>query len=320
MHRSTDRRSTFLESLQVLKMLLVEQPTITWDALRYITGQITYGGRVTDDWDRRCYNAILNLFYTTDILRDGYAFSLSGTYYAPPVGDLDSFKAYVNGLPLDDHPEVFGLHANASIAFQQRETGYLIETVLGLQPRTGTGAAAGRSPDVIVGELAAEIARNMPSALRNDEAGPKTFVMRGAHMDSQATVLSQEMARFNRLLGVMSSSLTDLQRAIRGEVLLSEELDRMYTSLLNNGVPGNWTAVAYPSLKPLASWVADLHARIAFMRKWLTGGQPAAFWLSGFFFPQGFMTGVLQVRWRVCARMLPLRCDHIPVFLVDSCS
>jgi len=147
---------------------------------------------------------------------------------------------------------------------------------------------------VIVGELAAEIARNMPAALRGDEAGPRTFVMRGAHMDSQATVLSQEMARFNRLLGVMTSSLADLQRAIRGEVLLSEELDRMYTALLNNQVPANWAAVAYPSLKPLASWVSDLHARIAFMRKWLVGGQPEAFWLSGFFFPQGFMTGTLQ--------------------------
>ena len=280
-------------SLQVLKMLLVEQPTITWDALRYITGQITYGGRVTDDWDRRCYNAILNLFYSTDILREGYAFSLSGTYYAPPIGDLESYKTYVSGLPMDDHPEVFGLHANASIAFQQRETGYILETVLELQPRTG-GGAAGRSPDVIVAELASEIERGMPAALRMDEAGPHTFVMRGEHMDSQATVLSQEMARFNRLLGVMGSSLSDLQRAIRGEVLLSEELDKMFSALLNNQVPANWAVVAYPSLKPLASWVSDLHARIAFMRKWLCGGQPSAFWLSGFFFPQGFMTGTLQ--------------------------
>ncbi len=60
----------------------------------------------------------------------------------------------------------------------------------------------------------------------------------------------------------------------------------MYTALLNNLVPKNWEAAAYPSLKPLASWVKDLHARIHFMRDWLVHGQPAVFWMSGFFFPQ----------------------------------
>lgn len=59
-------------------------------------------------------------------------------------------------------------------------------------------------------------------------------------------------------------------------------------------MPGNWENVAYPSLKPLASWVKDLHARIAMLREWLVNGQPKSFWLSGFFFPQGFMTGTLQ--------------------------
>ncbi|RYG52936.1 hypothetical protein EON66_09295, partial [archaeon] len=120
------------------------------------------------------------------------------------------------------------------------------------------------------------------------------FQYHGEHMDSLGTVLSHEMARFNKLLDAMTSSLADLQRAIRGEVLLSEELDRMYTSMLNNAVPANWEAAAYPSLRPLASWVKDVHARFAFMRTWLRNGQPRAFWLSGFFFPQGFLTGVLQ--------------------------
>jgi dynein heavy chain len=274
-------------------MLLVEQPEIPWDALRYVTGQINYGGRVTDDWDRRCLMAILGKYYTPSVLDDSYKFSESGLYFSPAVGPLDSFKEYVNSLPLNDPPEIFGMHNNANIANQQAETDIMIKTALSLQPRA-SGNSAGRSPDQIVAELAADIAKHLPAILRLEEAGPTSFLMKGEHMDSLGTVLSQELARFNKLLEVMAVSLFDLQRAIRGEVLLSEELDKMYTALLNNQVPPNWEAAAYPSLKPLASWVKDLHARIAFMRTWLQDGPPKAFWLSGFFFPQGFLTGALQ--------------------------
>jgi hypothetical protein len=42
-----------------------------------------------------------------------------------------------------------------------------------------------------------------------------------------------------------------------------------------------WRAAAYPSLKPLASWVVDYQERVAFMRSWLTRGPPSCFWLPG---------------------------------------
>lgn len=84
-----------------------------------------------------------------------------------------------------------------------------------------------------------------------------------------------------------------LSKAVKGLVIMSPELDEMCTALTKNLVPPNWSAVAYPSLKSLASWIKDLCARVEFMREWLKHGNPHAFWLSGFFFPHGFMTGTL---------------------------
>ena len=68
---------------------------------------------------------------------------------------------------------------------------------------------------------------------------------------------------------------------------MSAELDATYYSMLNNQVPKLWDKLAYPSLKPLASWIADLADRVAFMLEWLTNGNPTCYWISGFFFPQG---------------------------------
>lgn len=106
------------------------------------------------------------------------------------------------------------------------------------------------------------------------------------------------MEKFNRMLKVMRNSILDLEKAIGGFIVMSETLDGMYLSYQNNVVPANWAKVAYPSLKPLASWFLDLKERCVFMDDWLVNGTPKSFWISGLFFPQGFMTGCLQTHSR----------------------
>ena len=59
-------------SMTVLKMLLNEQEMVPWDAMIYVTGEINYGGRVTDNWDRRCLANILKRFYSPEILEEKY--------------------------------------------------------------------------------------------------------------------------------------------------------------------------------------------------------------------------------------------------------
>ncbi|KAL8202930.1 UNVERIFIED_CONTAM: Dynein heavy chain 6, axonemal [Gekko kuhli] len=89
-------------------------------------------------------------------------------------------------------------------------------------------------------------------------------------------------------------SLETLNKAIAGFVVMSEEMERVYHSFLNNQVPTLWANAAYPSLKPLGGWVKDLVLRTGFVDFWLKRGPPKSFWISGFFFPQGFLTGTLQ--------------------------
>jgi dynein heavy chain len=98
-------------------MLLSEGETIPWDAMLFVTGHINYGGRVTDDWDRRCLITILKKFITTDILEDAYRFSDNHDYFVPPQQAVSEYIAYIDKLPMTDDPQVFGMHENANITF-----------------------------------------------------------------------------------------------------------------------------------------------------------------------------------------------------------
>ncbi|KAI8619311.1 dynein heavy chain and region D6 of dynein motor-domain-containing protein [Chytriomyces sp. MP71] len=290
-------------SITILKNILTENKQIPWDALLYLTGEITFGGRVTDDWDRRTVRSILNKYYTINIMDDNYRFSLSGVYYAPPDGDLSSFKAYIDSLPFNEEPSIFGMHENANISYQLQESRRIVRTVLEVQPRLVSGVAGLKAPEDTVTDVASAILDSLPDLLTIDlyvtdfsEGNSDLFARDegGRMLNSLSTVLGQEASRFNRLLKIVKNSLAALLKAVKGLVVMSVELELVFQSLLNNEVPKAWANAAYPSLKPLAAWVKDLHLRVSELADWIDNGQPSSFWLPGFFFPQGFLTGVLQ--------------------------
>ena len=66
------------------------------------------------------------------------------------------------------------------------------------------------------------------------------------------------------------------------------------TDTTSGQVPDLWEKKAYPSLKPLGAWADDLMARLDFITKWVDENTPIVYWISGFYFPQAFLTGTRQ--------------------------
>uniref|UniRef100_A0A8C7MG37 Dynein axonemal heavy chain 1 n=1 Tax=Oncorhynchus kisutch TaxID=8019 RepID=A0A8C7MG37_ONCKI len=271
-----------------LKMFLDEYQDIPYKVLKYTAGEINYGGRVTDDWDRRCILNVLEDFYCPAVINKHWLIP----NHQPLISVLlvsQGYLAYIRGLPINDTPEIFGLHDNANISFAQNEAFALLGAVVQLQPKAA--ASGGKAREEIVEEIVAGIVEKVPQPISVQEVMTKYPVQ---YEESMNTVLIQEVIRYNRLLVVISQSLSDIVKALKGLVVMSSELELMANSLFINKVPDMWQAKAYPSLKPLASWVSDLLQRIKFLHGWISDGVPPVFWISGFFFPQAFLTGTLQ--------------------------
>ncbi|KAK0675118.1 DYH3 protein, partial [Pygoscelis papua] len=289
-------------SMRQIQMFLNEYEEIPFEALTYLTGECNYGGRVTDDKDRRLLLSLLSIVYSKDIEQDKYMLAPGDDYYIPPHGPYESYIEYLRSLPITTHPEVFGLHENADITKDNQETNQLFSGVLLTLPREAGGG--GKSPQETVEDLAQDILSKLPSGFDVQEVMKVYPVL---YEESMNTVLRQELIRFNRLTEVVRSSLTNLGKAIKGQVLMSSELEDVFNSMLMGKVPSMWAAKSYPSLKPLGSYVSDLLCRLVFFQDWVINGLPTVFWLSGFFFTQSFLTGVLQNY----ARKYTIPIDHI---------
>ncbi|XP_073915702.1 dynein axonemal heavy chain 3 isoform X2 [Castor canadensis] len=276
-------------SVRQIQMFLNEYKEVPFDALTYLTGECNYGGRVTDDKDRRLLLSLLSTFYCKEIEQDHYFLAPGETYYIPPHGSYQTYIEYLRTLPITAHPEVFGLHENADITKDNQETNQLFQGVLLTLPRQSGGS--GKSPQEVVEELAQDILSKLPNDFDLEKVMKLYPVV---YKESMNTVLRQELIRFNRLTKVVRRSLIDLGRAIKGQVLMSSELEEVFNSVLVGKVPVMWAAKSYPSLKPLGGYVADLLARLAFFQEWIDKGPPVVFWISGFYFTQSFLTGVSQ--------------------------
>jgi dynein heavy chain len=92
----------------------------------------------------------------------------------------------------------------------------------------------------------------------------------------------------------MRETLVNLKRAVKGEVVMTPELDAVGSAMAANKVPALWMKVSFASLKPLGSYMVDLQKRLAMFNDWVANGPPNLFWISGIFFTQAFFTGLLQ--------------------------
>ncbi|KPA83847.1 putative dynein heavy chain [Leptomonas pyrrhocoris] len=272
--------------------------------IRYLIAEASYGGRVTDDWDRRVLNTYMAQYMCPEVIsQDRYPLASAEEYYIPDdCNTLQAYKNHCAQLPITDPPEAFGQHANADIASRIAESTALLDSLINVNTtlvRDGGGGGGGGGATQVVTqeqrclEILASIEEPSKAATPGllDYAAIYEYT-EGDRENALNTCLLQEVQRYNVLLQKIHRQKAELRRAVKGEIVMSEELETIFNALLLGRVPPPWMS-AYPSLKPLASWAVDLVERIDQMRLW-SQRTPTVFWLSGFTYPTGFLKSLQQ--------------------------
>lgn len=292
-----------LLSLYLQKSFEDNDEFLPWGSLKYLIGDAMYGGRVSDDMDRRILKTYLEEYMGDFLFDDCQKFNFSKVgfeYVLPEWGELHNYTEMVEALPLTNSPAVFGLHPNAEIGYYSNAVKAMWLDLISLQPRRA-GSGEGMSREEYIGSTAKDIFSKVP--LTSMDAGSYDLLQIRALLCKRnnsdiitpcQVVLLQELERWNNLVKKMAISLLDLQRALVGEIGMSDELDSLGDSVFNGFLPNMWRRLAPETQKPLGSWMIHYTSRYNLYEAWINTGEPAVIWLSGLHIPESYLTALVQ--------------------------
>jgi dynein heavy chain len=280
-----------------LNLMETKKRPVDWITVNYMVCDVQYGGKITDDWDRRLFNTYGRRFLAEGCLAADFRFvEGNDTYYIPPVNtDIEVYRKYIESLPLVDDPEVFGLHANADLAYRTAQTKSTRPTIQDIQPKEG-GGGGGLTREEIVLKMVDDLQGKLPPDY-NGEATKQGIKALGGLGKPLNICLKQEIDRMQKVLKTLRTILSDLKLAIAGTIVMSPILAGSLDALFNAKVPDPWTKVMPVSMPVevlIGVWFVNMTTRAEQLTNWLKNGRPLTFWLTGFFNPSGFLTASRQ--------------------------
>jgi len=220
-------------------------------------------------------------------------------YSIPDGQEVEEFVALIDSFPTLDSPEIFGLHPNADLTFRVKEVQGVLNSLGQTQPKNATSSdSGGETKDETVMNKATDFLSKLPETYNDDDVREKIQKIGG--LGSPLTiVLFQEVQRMQNVIRRVRAALTQLQQAIKGEVVVTKEVLNVLDAIYDARVPHSWMYSAGGDelswLCPaLGMWFASLLQRDNQLHTWLNTGRPNCFWISGFTNPQGFLTAMKQ--------------------------
>ncbi|XP_034521541.1 LOW QUALITY PROTEIN: cytoplasmic dynein 2 heavy chain 1 [Ailuropoda melanoleuca] len=278
---------------------------VQWEFLHGLLENAIYGGRIDNYFDLRVLQSYLKQFFNSSIIdvlnqrnkKSVFPYSLS----LPKSCSILDYRAVIEKLPEDDRPSFFGLPANIARSSQRIISSQVISQLKVL----GRSAAAGCKFDreIWSNELSPVLnlwkKLNQNSNLIHQKVSPPND--RPGSPILSFIILEQ----FNaiRLVQSIHQSLAALSKVIRGTTLLSSEVQKLASALLNQKCPLAWQSKWEGPEDPL-QYLRGLVARALAIQSWVERAEKQALLsdtldLSELFHPDTFLNALRQETARV---------------------
>jgi len=274
---------------------------VPWLDLKYLFGQIIYGGHIVNDFDRVTCSTLLDFFMRDALLEDGtelYPFvdqQAGCSFRTVAPTSWANYMEHIDQTMGPESPLSHGLHPNAEIDSRTTLSTTLVNQLAMLQDTSQISEENNISPEMKAETSLIEILDTFKDRLFDIEA--LRTELDGDSMGPYQNVFLQECESLNALLNEISRTLDELNLGFAGDLTMSAAMEELMYNLYEDTVPSSWSRLAWPSMRPLGSWLIDVNNRLNQLQTWTEHvvDIPRSTWLGGLRNPQSFLTAIKQV-------------------------
>ncbi|CAK9104463.1 Dynein axonemal heavy chain 17 (Axonemal beta dynein heavy chain 17) (Axonemal dynein heavy chain-like protein 1) (Ciliary dynein heavy chain 17) (Ciliary dynein heavy chain-like protein 1) (Dynein axonemal light chain 2) [Durusdinium trenchii] len=269
-----------------------------WEDLKYIFGEIIYGGHIVNDFDRLLAITLLDHLMRDELLDEmelfPFAEGTNASLKSPLPTTVDRYLEYIEENVRVDTPVAYGMHPNAEIDFRTTQSNQLFSLLDALRPQDGGGAQeTAISPQLTAENMTNEILDRFSESFLDLESVHDVIEEKGPYQN----VFLQECEALNKLLAEMRRSLNELTMGFAGELTMSDDMEALLVAMHQGKVPKTWERLAWPSTRSLPLWLSDLTQRLGQLSQWTSNPHeiPRVTWIAGLVYPTSFLTAVKQM-------------------------
>jgi len=283
-------KGDLVASKDVLFNYIESNSIVPWNDLRYLFGEIMYGGHITDNIDRRLESTYLLEYLKPEMLDADI--ELAPGFNGPPPMDFQEYHTYIDENLPPESPYLYGLHPNAEIDYLTNTSERLFTEVLGMQATTSSSDSGAPSKADVVRDALEEMLEKVPDTFNMFEMAQRVPI---EERTPYINVAFQEASRFNRLLFAVGNGLREVRLGLKGELTVTPAMESIENALYFDTVPDHWGVVLGPSTMPLGAWFINVQDRYKKLEAWIGDfALPSCVWLGGIFNPQAFLTAIAQ--------------------------
>ncbi|EKX40179.1 hypothetical protein GUITHDRAFT_75827, partial [Guillardia theta CCMP2712] len=248
-----------------------------WQHLRHMVVRLTCGEEMSDGIDESVLDAYCHKFVSESLLSNLEI--LPGLKTPGARYEWNDIVGQLQQEEVLHSPTSIGLFKYAGLRQSLEESQILLECIGSLQLEASGSSRSSEEALTIADEILDKI--------------PEVISVESARKDPLSFFFLSEIDRLNRLTSKMTVDVTKWRKGLKQQLLSADESGSV-GSMASNMVPTAWEAMAYPSLRSLSSWLADLKERHGQLRDIASSDlEPLkAIWLPGLFCPQAFMHAV----------------------------
>ena len=278
----------FRMSMLLIYNFLNEYDEIPFKALTYVISECIYGGRVTDEEDRKRIKGILGSIMNDNVIYSESRISSLNEYYVKAFSTKQQYIEFIDKLPEIDSPSLLGLNENSRVAISIETGQEIINLLIFTQPFMKTQQILDSSEGVKF--QCESLKKLVPQKIRTELALKNLPI---SYEEGINSFIHQEIQKFNKLIDVINLSLNALIDCCSGVLPMTNEYEKLASEINRKVIPQMWKKVSFDYLKPLADWFRSLTERMKNIDEYIEKRFPKSHWISGFFYPEGLITGFI---------------------------